>query len=92
MASAFGQKISVLFLGDGIYQLIDKQQSKQINMKNHSAGMGAFSLYDINDIYVHMESMMERGISKDDFSISVKLIEQQALYELEDEQDVILSF
>ena len=62
--AAFDQQVTVLFIGDGVYQLIGKQQPKQLDSKDFLATMKAFDLYDIDNVIACSDSLQARGIDK----------------------------
>ena len=92
-ASAYDQNISVLFMDDGVFQLLKQQSATEIHQKNFSAMLPALSLYEINSIYVHAESLPRRQITKDELILDgVQLIDSSAISSLLTQQDQLLSF
>lgn len=51
-AAAFEQPVDLLFMGDGVLQLIPDQDSCSIGLKNVGRQLAALPLYDINSVYV----------------------------------------
>ena len=106
IGAAFEQDVSLAFVGDGVYQLTQGQDTKGIGMKNFSPTYAALGDYDVTKIYVEKESLEERGLSLDDLQHlvwedededwaekdSIRLITRAELADVIDEQDVILSF
>ncbi|HSM26652.1 MAG TPA: sulfurtransferase complex subunit TusC [Thioalkalivibrio sp.] len=92
IAAAFEQDVSMAFLDDGVYQLKKGQDTQGIGMKNFSPTYRALEGYDVEKLYVEAESLAERGLSEDDLLVPVEVMGREALAELMDEQDVILSF
>ncbi len=90
--ATFEQNISLLFLDDGIYQLKDQQQPAAIGLKNFAATYKALPLYDINAIYVAIDSLILRQINVQELLLPVQLIEQHAIQALLAQQDTILNF
>jgi len=66
IAAAFEQDVSLAFIDDGVYQIVDGQKTDGIGMKNFSSTYRALGDYDINKLYVSKESLDERGLSEDD--------------------------
>ena len=92
-ASAYNQILSLLFLDDGVFQLLKKQEAKEIQQKNFSSMLPALELYDIERIYVLKDDLTSRGITPEDFScINIKLLSHQEVQELIQQQDQLLSF
>jgi tRNA 2-thiouridine synthesizing protein C len=90
VAAAFDQDVSMVFLDDGVYQLKKGQDTGAIGMKNFSPTYRALDDYDVEKIYVEMESMRARGLTEDDFVIPVQVIDSASLREIMANQDVIL--
>lgn len=63
MAAAFDMTISVIFMGDGVYQLLDNQQPDILDMKNHSPTFKAMELYGIENILISSQDLKERHLS-----------------------------
>ena len=89
--SAFGQSLSVLFLEDGIYQLLKNQNPQSITIKDHAATFSAFELYDINSIYVDDHALKDRALSKTDLSITAQGLSPAGICQLMEDQDIILN-
>jgi len=65
---SYEQAISLYFQGDGVYQLIAEQQPELIQQKDFLKTLAALEFYDIENIYVCLHSLNQRGLS-DNFSI-----------------------
>lgn len=92
MASAFGQQVTLVFLGDGVFQLKTQQDPSEIEMKNFSKTFAALELYGVSSIFVEQSSLQKRGLTLDQLLIPAKLIQPHELTELLEEQDQVLSF
>lgn len=106
IAAAFEQDVSLAFIDDGVYQIVEGQNADGIGMKNFSKTFHALGDYDINKLYVSAESLEERGLSADDLmplvyededddwaeKPSVKVVSNVELSKIMSEQDVCLSF
>jgi tRNA 2-thiouridine synthesizing protein C len=92
MASAFGQQVTLVFLGDGVFQLKTQQNPSEIEMKNFSKTFAALELYGVSSIFVEQSSLQKRGLTLDQLLIPAKLIQPHQLTELLEEQDQVLSF
>ena len=74
VAASFEIPVSLLLMGNGIYQLLQKQQPELLPRKNLSSMMQAFPLYDIETIYVDEQSLREKGISEDQLQSPFTLV------------------
>jgi tRNA 2-thiouridine synthesizing protein C len=106
IAAAFEQDVSLAFVDDGVYQIVNGQNTDGIGMKNFSKTFHALGDYDINKIYVSKESLDERGLNNDDImplvyedeeddwkeKPSVRVVSNDELSQLMSKQDVCLSF
>ena len=92
-ASAYDQDVSLLFMDDGIFQLLSQQETTEIGQKNFSSILPVLSLYDIDSIYVHGESLQHRQITQDELILDgVQIIDSAAVCSLLAQQDQLLSF
>lgn len=66
MAAAFDMPITAIFTGQGVYQLINKQQPDILNIKKHSATFKALPLYDIEQILVDQNALHQFNLSQND--------------------------
>ena len=106
IGAAFDQDVSLAFVDDGVYQLVKNQQPQAIGMKNFSPAFKALGDYDVNKIYVELESLQARGLSQDDLlpltyededddwteKDSIRVVDSTALAAVLEAQDVVLSF
>ena len=65
ISAAFEQDVSLAFVDDGVYQLVDNQKTDDIGMKNFSGAYKALGDFEINKLYVEKESLEERGLTLD---------------------------
>jgi len=91
-ASAYGQDLSVLFMGDGVFQLLTDQQSSDISAKSLSATLPALPIYDIDQIYVQESALIERGLQNQTLVLDAQVLNDQAVRALMLKQEGVLSF
>ena len=106
IGAAFEQDVSLAFLDDGVYQLIDGQKTTGTGMKNFSPTYKALGDYEVTKLYVEKESLEERGLTVDDLmdivyededddweeKPSIRLVSRAEMAEIMADQDVVLSF
>lgn len=92
VGAAFGQQASLLFMGDGVYQLLDHQQPEQVGQKGTQAMMKALPMYDIEQIFVAEHSLNERGLSQNDLGFACELIDQGTVQQLLQSHAQIFNF
>jgi tRNA 2-thiouridine synthesizing protein C len=92
-ASAYEQQLSLLFMDDGVFQLLANQNAGDIGQKSFAAILPVLPLYEINSIYVHYESLVKRQITINELVLdSVQIIDSAAICSLLAQQDQLLSF
>jgi tRNA 2-thiouridine synthesizing protein C len=90
--SNFAQNVSVFFIEDGVLQLLVSQDPTVINAKAYHKTFAALEFYDIENIYVCKNSLLQRGIEASQLCIPVTLIELEDLSELLSKQQHVMSF
>ena len=92
-SSAYDQQLSILFMDDGVFQLLANQAASEIAQKSFSSLLPVLPLYEINSIYVHGESLEKRQITINELVLeSVQIIDSAAICRLLAQQDQLLSF
>jgi tRNA 2-thiouridine synthesizing protein C len=86
VGAAFEQKVSVLFVGDGVYQLLDDQDAAN----NASRGYRALPTYDVDDVYVEKQAIEKRGLSPDALVLRARVLGRRAIRSLIAAQDVVV--
>ena len=64
IAATFDQDVSLVFLDDGVFELVKGQDTQAIGIKNHSKTYRALEGYDVEKLYVERErepDMAEAG-------------------------------
>ncbi len=93
VAATYDQDVSLVFMDDGVFQLIRHQQPSVIAQKNLAANLSALPLYGVEKIYVHCESLALRQLAPEDLMLNeIQLVDNQALQCILKEQDQLLSF
>lgn len=92
IAATLDQDVSLVFLDDGVYELVKGQDTTGIGIKNHSKTYRALEGYDVEKLFVERESMEARGLTVDDLMVDVEVLSQAQMADLMAAQDVVLSF
>jgi len=90
--SVFNQKSSVIFLDDGLYQLIDNQEPSNILQKKISLNIESLDLYDMDKVIVCLEDLNDRKLNKSDLCINAEIMDRQAIAIWINNQDIVLTF
>lgn len=78
----FDQSVALLLLDDAVFQLLPKHDPQNIGQKNLSAMQQSLPLYDVDKIYVAKMSLEARGLSAEQLSLPVELIDSKEMGEL----------
>jgi tRNA 2-thiouridine synthesizing protein C len=92
ITAAFDQDVSMVFMDDGVYQLVKGQNTKAIAMKNFSPTYRALDGYDIEKLYVERDSLEMRGLSESDLLVPVEVLSSAEMQVLMNDQDVVIAF
>ncbi len=88
----FGQHLSLLFCGDGVYQLLPDQGDFTGDGKPLSDSLKALPLYDVDDIFIDQQSMEERGLAATELLPGAIIIDTHQASELFSGCAKIMSF
>jgi tRNA 2-thiouridine synthesizing protein C len=92
-AAAFEQKIALLLMDEGLWQLKDQQQPHASQQKNLAKNLNALEMFGIETVYAHKPSAEQRGITAQTICIdSVCWLNNQEVQQLMAQYDHLLSF
>ena len=91
-AAAFDLPVTVVFDGDGVWQLVRDQAPGAIEEKNVGANLEALPLFDVEDLRVTRRALDERGLDAEDLLLPVTVLDDPALGALLRSADQVLSF
>ncbi len=106
IGAAFEQDVSLAFVDDGVFQLMDNQDAAGTGMKGFSKIYRALGDYEVRKLYVEKESLETRGLSVEDLmpityedededyaeKPSIILVDKSELAKIIADQDVVMSF
>ena len=106
IGAAFEQDVSLAFLDDGVFQLVEGQDASAVGMKNFSKTYRALGDFEVRKLYVERESLAERGLSESDLmpitwedeaedyaeKPSIHCVDRAEMARLIGAADVVLSF
>jgi tRNA 2-thiouridine synthesizing protein C len=91
MGTAFAQ-CSVLFIGDGVAQLIKHQAPETIGMKNFSRNLLALQEYGVQRATCAAKDLSRLGLVQDDLVIAIEPLEDEEIQTLINNADKVLNF
>lgn len=91
-AAIFEQKLTLLFCGEGVWQLMKSQQDFTGNGKALIHSLEALPLYGVDAIYADAESLRERGLDTNDLLEAAQAIDVEMARSLLRQSDSLMSF
>ncbi|WP_434562695.1 sulfurtransferase complex subunit TusC [Pseudomonas sp. Z4-20] len=67
---AFDLPIGLLFLDDGVFQLVAGQDAKAVQQKDLSANLQALPMFGVEDLFICAESATQRGLATDALALA----------------------
>ena len=92
IGAAFDQDVSLAFIDDGVFQLKKDQDTSEIYTKNFSKIYSALERYDVEKLFVETESLECRGLTEEDLSVDVKIIDSSEMKKLMSDSEVVFNF
>ena len=101
---AFELDIVLVFMNDGVFQIVNQQDTSAIGQKNFAKAYRALGGWGLRKVYVEEQSMLSRGLSIEDLQdltykdkarevvSMIHLIDRMELAKLMDDGDIIMSF
>ncbi len=91
-AGAFEQAVNVLFLGDGVLQLLPDQDTAATGSKNLGKNIASLPLYDIETLFIDAQSVAQLGIDPAALPAQAQLLAPAAVRGLMCGHQHLLSF
>jgi tRNA 2-thiouridine synthesizing protein C len=91
-ASNIGIKVTFVFSQQGLYQLLDSQNSTSVNKRSIVKQINALPLYDIEDVYYAEEDMTDLMLSNQTLTPTANPIDTHAFHQLCAVSNAILRF
>ena len=106
IAAAFEQEVSLMFVDDGVFELVKGQDTSEIGMKNFSPTYRTLGDYEVRHMYVDKASLEARGLTAEDLvevewedweteetvDNIVEVVDSDKVVELMEESDLVFSF
>ncbi|SDS15610.1 tRNA 2-thiouridine synthesizing protein C [Halopseudomonas litoralis] len=90
-AAAFGVPCGILFMDDGIFQLMRGQDAGQIGQKSLAANLQALPLYGVEDILVCQHSLGERGLHANQCMLEARAVNNAEIATLLEHYEQVVS-
>jgi tRNA 2-thiouridine synthesizing protein C len=90
--AVFEMDISVVFMDDGVFALLKRQNPAQFDMKPLGDGFPMLRDFDVEKFYVHDKSLAERGLSAEDLVMDVEIVDGAQIAALLESAGKVLPF
>tara|TARA_R110001599_G_scaffold353512_1_gene593481 strand:+ start:83134 stop:83505 length:372 start_codon:yes stop_codon:yes gene_type:complete len=91
-AAAFDQTVSLLFLGDGVLQLLPDQDTATGGLRNMGKLLASLPLYDIEQVYVDAEAAARYQLDLHGAPVATQALDREAMSRLLSSHDHLLGF
>ena len=91
-AAALELPVRLLFMGNGVLQLLPDQQSDAAGVKNIGRLLASLPLYDIESVYIDAAAVTRFAIEPDDLVLPVQPLDAKAMHRLIDASDHVIGF
>lgn len=92
-SAAYDQPLAMLFMDDGVFQLLPGQDANLIGQKSFSRMLPALELYGVERLFVHQPSLELRNLGLEDLmTLPLSLVNDDELRNLLQNHQHILSF
>jgi len=89
---AFDLPVGLLFLDDGVLQLLSSQAPRQVQQKDLTANLQALEMFGVEDLFVCHTSLAERGLLTHELSIdALQVLHDHDIATLIDRYDQVIT-
>lgn len=88
---AYDLPVAMLFLDDGVYQLLDAQAPDGVQQKNLAANLQALPLFGIDEVFVCSASLACRGVPYAGLAIAAQPLAEEQLRALLSRFDLVVT-
>ncbi|WP_287813617.1 sulfurtransferase complex subunit TusC [Pseudomonas sp.] len=88
---AFDLPLGMLFLDDGVFQLMPGQAPGQVQQKDLTANLQALPMFGVDELFVAGSSLRGRGLDSVPLSLEAQVLEDDALAALIDRFDQVIT-
>lgn len=89
---SFEQDISLYFIGDGCFQLLNNSNAEIVASKDYTAVIDALAFYDVEQVYYCQHSALQRHIDVSNLKKDIAPLTQAELSKQLSSADQVLTF
>ncbi|PMP06091.1 sulfurtransferase TusC [Vibrio breoganii] len=90
--SAYSENLQLVFVGDGVSQLLKQQQPQSILSRDYISAFRLLDLYEVEEVYVCSESLSELGFTQQELFLDAELLDSEGIAHKLAASDVVLRF
>lgn len=90
-AGAFDLPIALLFLDDGVLQLLSQQSPALVQQKDLGANLQALPLFGVENLYLCQHSLQQRGFSPKDLKLAAEALDSSQIQALIQRYDQVIT-
>ena len=91
-SATFDQQVGLLFMGDGVLQLLPEQDSSTTGVRNIAKLMASFPLFELDQLFADETALARYGLMGQELPQNLQRLDDQALRQLLTRYDHILGF
>lgn len=91
-AAAFEQEVALLFMGDGIWQLVKEQHGGALGQKDFDRQLSALPLYGVEELHVEAAALSQRLLAPEDLVLPVTTHDADSIARLLTGADRVFDF
>ncbi|MFO8046841.1 MAG: sulfurtransferase complex subunit TusC [Halomonas sp.] len=92
VAAAFGRRVTLLFMGEGVTALVPDQKSGPLGQKGTSPTLEMLEMYDIDNLLVEAAALARFGLRDDGLMLAARAVEAKELSALAATHSLVLTF
>ncbi len=90
-AGAFDLPLSILFMDDGVLQLLKQQQPQTLEQKDLSANLQALPMFGIEQLYVARQCLIQRGLANSPLALTADHLDDAQIQQLIRQHDYVVT-
>ena len=91
-SATFDQQVGLLFMGDGVLQLLPEQDSSTTGVRNIAKLMASFPLFELDQIFADETALARYGLMGQELPQNLQRLDDEAMRQLLTRYDHILGF
>lgn len=92
VAAAFGRRVSLLFMGEGVTALIEGQQAGALGQKGTAPTLEMLEMYDIETLWVEAEALERLGVTPAELMLAPRPLSAEAIASAVEAHPLVLTF